>query len=622
MATIQGVYVALFGRPADPNGLAFFNGVTKNGADLNGIGDLASTQEYKDRFANQNNTQIVNSIYQSLFGRDAEATGLNFFVDALNKGTLNIKNIAIAILDGAQGNDKTIVTNKVAAADLYTKSLDTAAEIGSYSGNAAAAQGRAFIAGVTTTVPNQAAVDASITSMQAAGAVGNTIVLQGAAEELSLTKGIVNNNVTLFTTNNNDTVTGGANFAANDKIDGGLGVDTLTATLGAGATALGDDTLKNVEIVRITSSADNAQLTNVNKATGLQQLWSDAGTPNSFEATGISLSTTVGVKGAFAAKTNTFAFDSVDSGSTVKLALDAATGTGAISIATAGTIELSNANTSSVALTVAAKAINVSGAGSLTAAITDATLETVNASTFTGNLTANLSANDALKTVTGGTGIDTITIDTKHTNDITIATGAGADTITVKGIQNVASAADAGDGNKEKVTAATFVGATKAVVLTGGDGADTFQFGGTGKNFAVGDAKAAAGAADTVTEGSVANVLAIDTAANLVKSLITVSDFAKASDAIKVSDGVTTGGGRQTILDADLATISGQADLLAAAKKAAEFTALDKVAAFNFGSDAYILVNSGTTAFEAGDTLIKVTGVAVADLTATNFVVV
>jgi len=53
MATIQGVYVALFGRPADPAGLAYFNGVTNNGADLTQIGALASTQEYQDRFAGQ-----------------------------------------------------------------------------------------------------------------------------------------------------------------------------------------------------------------------------------------------------------------------------------------------------------------------------------------------------------------------------------------------------------------------------------------------------------------------------------------------------------------------------------------------------------------------------------------
>ncbi len=62
MATIQGVYVALFGRPADPTGLAYFNSVTKNGADLNGIGDLTTTAEYQARFAGQSNTQIVTAI--------------------------------------------------------------------------------------------------------------------------------------------------------------------------------------------------------------------------------------------------------------------------------------------------------------------------------------------------------------------------------------------------------------------------------------------------------------------------------------------------------------------------------------------------------------------------------
>ncbi len=57
MATIQGIYVALFGRPADPTGLTYFNGVTKNGADLTAIGDLASTAEYKERFAGQTNSR-------------------------------------------------------------------------------------------------------------------------------------------------------------------------------------------------------------------------------------------------------------------------------------------------------------------------------------------------------------------------------------------------------------------------------------------------------------------------------------------------------------------------------------------------------------------------------------
>jgi hypothetical protein len=129
MATIQGVYVALFGRPADTTGLTFFKGVTNDGADLSAIGDLTTTKEYTDRFVGQTNAQIVNSIYQSLFGHDADAAGLNFFIGELLAGRQTIQTIAINILDGAQGTDKEIVDRKIAAADAFTAELDTAAEI-------------------------------------------------------------------------------------------------------------------------------------------------------------------------------------------------------------------------------------------------------------------------------------------------------------------------------------------------------------------------------------------------------------------------------------------------------------------------------------------------------------
>ena len=68
-----------------------------------------------------------------------------------------------------------------------------------------------------------------------------------------------------------------------------------------------------------------------------------------------------------------------------------------------------------------------------------------------------------------------------------------------------------------------------------------------------------------------------------------------------------------------------QTDLLAAVSKAAEFTAVNKVAVFDYGTGAdaatYVFVNSGTAAFEAGDTLIKVVGATAADFSATNFAV-
>lgn len=167
MASIQGIYVALFGRPADPTGLAYFSTVTKGGTDLTAIGDLASTAEYKERFASQSNSEIVNAIYKALFNRDAEASGLKFFTDALANGTFSIKNIAIAILDGARTSDLTVVTNKIAAADLFTKSLDTPAKIEAYKGSNAAKVGINMLSAVTaeaSSIPTANAIDRVVTT--------------------------------------------------------------------------------------------------------------------------------------------------------------------------------------------------------------------------------------------------------------------------------------------------------------------------------------------------------------------------------------------------------------------------------------------------------------------------
>ena len=573
MATIQGVYVALFGRPADPTGLAYFNGVTKNGADLSGIGDLASTQEYKDRFAGQNNTQIVNSIYQSLFGRDAEAAGLNFFVDALNKGTLNIKNIAIAILDGAQGTDKTISSNKVAAADLYTKALDTATEIGSYQGNTAAAQGRSFITGVTTTVPTAAAVDTAVASMVTAGGAGNTVSLTNNSDTFTLTGGI--GTPAVLATDKNDTINStGANWStANDTIDTGLGQDTFNLTAAVDATVAADK-LKNVEIFNITANAAGAATIDVAEGKQLTQIWNVAktdGTQQNLTVSNVALTQTVGVKGDLGAGTTSFGFAAATGTSdTATLALSDAKSTGAISIAAIETLNISNTGTSSVTVTAAAaKAINVSGSGDLTFASGSTAVETV---TVTGaNLTANLSAQTELKTFTGGAGSEKITIDVNHTNDITVNLGAGADQVTV--------VADGGQVDK-------------LITLTGGTGADIFVFG-------------AAGAGP-------ANVKDVTSAATVAKSLITVTDFNKAEDAIKVA------GAKDALLTAEQSQVTAATDLKAAVDLVASFTN-GKSTVFTYGSDAYIFSDTAAGGtFNTGDTLIKITGASAADFTDTN----
>lgn len=145
-AAIQGIYIALFGRPADPGGLAYWTEVTKGGADLSAmLSVLPNLTEYTTRFEGQTPDQVITTVYQNLFGRAPDAEGLAFFKGQLASGAQTLATIAVNIMQGAQGDDKADVTAKVGAAELFTASLDTQAEIDAYKGADAAALAKKFL---------------------------------------------------------------------------------------------------------------------------------------------------------------------------------------------------------------------------------------------------------------------------------------------------------------------------------------------------------------------------------------------------------------------------------------------------------------------------------------------
>ncbi|WP_460451302.1 DUF4214 domain-containing protein [Alsobacter sp. SYSU BS001988] len=298
MANIQGVYVALFNRPADPAGLKFFSDATGGGKDLTKIGDLASTAEYQTRFTGMSNTEIVNSIYKSLYNRDAEPTGLKFFVDALTSGKQTINSIAINILDGAQGPDKTLIDLKISAADLFTSHIDTSAEIAAYNGTAAAGLGRAYLTSVLTTLPSVTQVDAAIAGIvsgagpKPGGTPGQTFTLTAGADNFLPTA----TNAAFKTTDNDDTFR--ANVTANtlssaDNIDAGGGHDTLNA-LYTVATAV-TPVLTNLEDVFV--QALGAPVTfNLTDSPSVSTLWNKSSN-GAFTGTGMKLGIDAGLTG-------------------------------------------------------------------------------------------------------------------------------------------------------------------------------------------------------------------------------------------------------------------------------------------------------------------------------------
>ncbi|MFD2365936.1 DUF4214 domain-containing protein [Pseudoduganella sp. GCM10020061] len=161
---IQRVYVAYFGRPADPGGIDFWaSKYLQYGMPLT-AGEVSATyfstqkvREFVDAFgASQesaelypgDNVTFVSAIYRNLFNREPDAAGLAYWVSALDRGVMSRPIAALYIMDGARSTDITIVNNKVEVARRFTAGLDTEAKRLGYQGMYAAA----YIRSVLSTV--------------------------------------------------------------------------------------------------------------------------------------------------------------------------------------------------------------------------------------------------------------------------------------------------------------------------------------------------------------------------------------------------------------------------------------------------------------------------------------
>ena len=124
--TVLSAYVAFYGRPADPGGLAFWSDRLDNeGGNLNSIIDaFATSAEYEARFGSLSNTQLVTNLFQQLFGRDPDPEGLDFYVSSLNSGERTLQSISLDILFGAQNEDILIVDNRVELSAYYVYVLE------------------------------------------------------------------------------------------------------------------------------------------------------------------------------------------------------------------------------------------------------------------------------------------------------------------------------------------------------------------------------------------------------------------------------------------------------------------------------------------------------------------
>jgi hypothetical protein len=165
--TVQKTYIGYYQRPGDPSGLIYWAArLDGSGGNLSEIieafANSAESQALYGTINSSNISTVVNGIYRALFGRDAEAAGLNYYVNGFNSGQFTAATIMLNVLYGAQNKDLQSVNNKVTAANLFTRTIDPELDganlLATYAGNTDAQKARNFLSTVgwdPATIPTQ-----------------------------------------------------------------------------------------------------------------------------------------------------------------------------------------------------------------------------------------------------------------------------------------------------------------------------------------------------------------------------------------------------------------------------------------------------------------------------------
>jgi len=448
---VQRLYVAYFNRPGDPAGMQHWQSrlpsTAATQAQLESIANnFSGSAEYTSLYAGLSNTAVVNQLYNNLFGRSAETTGLLHWAGQLDNGTITFARLALQLTYSAQGTDAAVIANKLAASRAFTDALDTTAEIVGYSGTAAAASARAWLATVSDTASSlttaTAGVATAVTNATSAGSTagGSTFTLTTSTDNFTGGSGSDSFNGVIIGANAT-----GSTANPGDLVNGGAGIDTYTISLTGdpGAAAYSVSGLQMTDIERLlVSNFDSDKNNNFSIDTSLANALTTVGTTGS-SADGDT--TFAGVKNIVAAQMSNGTGDvtvsyvsTVTAGTADAMSVTLSNQTGGTF--TADGIETINATSStsanrSVIAGSALKTINVSGSQNLglITSSTDttalgSTVTKVDASGLTGGLTVFANTNTNL-TVLGGSGNDSITTGTALGADGSIDGGAGTDAL-------------------------------------------------------------------------------------------------------------------------------------------------------------------------------------------------
>ena len=257
---LQELYVAYFGRAADPTGLDYWTeqGISQAAFAAN----MYAQNEFNSVYGGKSVEAQVNQIYKNLFDREADVTGLTYWTQQINLGNLEVAEIATHLIWAAQNNsgssaDKTALANRTSAAIAYTAEVkSTTAGILAYqaqstdpwvSGNNIT-EAVNYLSGIDGTTEHTAAgITASVAVLTTNGdptGVGSTFVLTTSTDSAGTTSA------------SNGTISSNFRFT-----DGGN--EVVTADIGtlAGADVLLDGSSTDSDVMNITANGNSGTFT-------------------------------------------------------------------------------------------------------------------------------------------------------------------------------------------------------------------------------------------------------------------------------------------------------------------------------------------------------------------------
>lgn len=117
---IEQWFVGFLGHAADRSGMAFWEQALEHGSSGAEIQQAFADSADFRALAAKGNAELVNHLYQNLFGRAADPAGLSYWSSALDAGAIGAGQVVGSLVAAASGSDAEALRAKIAAATAFT----------------------------------------------------------------------------------------------------------------------------------------------------------------------------------------------------------------------------------------------------------------------------------------------------------------------------------------------------------------------------------------------------------------------------------------------------------------------------------------------------------------------